>query len=134
MEPKTSEVRAVYRHARISPQKARAVTREIQGRPVANAGSVNATIGIAAPVLLLLARLLQGLSVGGEYGASATYLSEMAGQTHRGFWSSFQYVTLIMGQLIALGVLILLHGIGRAVVTGDYADDALQATLAKYFG
>ncbi len=68
-----------------------------------------AKIGIAAPILLLLARLLQGLSVGGEYGASATYLSEMAGQKHRGFWSSFQYVTLIMGQLIALGVLIVLQ-------------------------
>ncbi|MGN6207293.1 MFS transporter [Asticcacaulis sp.] len=67
------------------------------------------TIGIVAPALLLLARLLQGLSVGGEYGASATYLSEMAGSRHRGFWSSFQYVTLIMGQLIALGVLILLQ-------------------------
>ncbi|ESQ84754.1 MFS transporter [Asticcacaulis sp. AC466] len=68
-----------------------------------------AAIGIAAPALLLFARLLQGLSVGGEYGASATYLSEMAGATHRGFWSSFQYVTLIMGQLIALGVLIALQ-------------------------
>ncbi len=68
-----------------------------------------AQIGVAAPVVLLLARLLQGLSVGGEYGASATYLSEMAGRDHRGFWSSFQYVTLIMGQLIALGVLILLQ-------------------------
>ena len=68
-----------------------------------------ATIGIAAPILLLFARLLQGLSVGGEYGASATYLSEMAGHERRGFWSSFQYVTLIMGQLIALGVLILLQ-------------------------
>ncbi|MEO7359138.1 MAG: MFS transporter [Gemmatimonadaceae bacterium] len=68
-----------------------------------------ATIGVAAPILLVVARLLQGLSVGGEYGASATYLSEMAGQKHRGFWSSFQYVTLIMGQLIALGVLLLLQ-------------------------
>ena len=68
-----------------------------------------ATIGVAAPVILLFARLLQGLSVGGEYGASATYLSEMAGHERRGFWSSFQYVTLIMGQLIALGVLILLQ-------------------------
>src|SRR5690606_29461659 len=46
-------------------------------------------IGAAAPVILLLARLLQGLSVGGEYGASATYMSEMAGRTRRGFWSSF---------------------------------------------
>jgi MFS transporter, MHS family, alpha-ketoglutarate permease len=67
------------------------------------------TIGIFSPILLLVARLLQGLSVGGEYGASATYLSEMAGHHNRGFWSSFQYVTLIMGQLIALGVLIVLQ-------------------------
>ena len=68
-----------------------------------------ASIGIAAPVLLVFARLLQGLSVGGEYGTSATYLSEMAARAHRGFYSSFQYVTLIMGQLLALGVLILLQ-------------------------
>ncbi|GAB3102405.1 MFS transporter [Lysobacter terrae] len=68
-----------------------------------------ATIGVAAPALLLFARLLQGLSVGGEYGTSATYLSEMAGREHRGFWSSFQYVTLVMGQLLALAVLIALQ-------------------------
>jgi MHS family alpha-ketoglutarate permease-like MFS transporter len=66
-------------------------------------------IGIAAPALLVLARIIQGLSVGGEYGTSATYLSEMATRKHRGFYSSFQYVTLIMGQLIALGVLVLLQ-------------------------
>ncbi|QJX48671.1 MFS transporter [Hymenobacter taeanensis] len=59
-------------------------------------------IGVAAPVLLVIARLLQGLSVGGEYGTSATYLSEMADQRNRGFFSSFQYVTLIAGQLLAL--------------------------------
>src|SRR6059058_5358139 len=53
------------------------------------------TIGIAAPSLLFLARLLQGLSVGGEYGTSATYLSEMAIGGQRGFYASFQYVTLI---------------------------------------
>ena len=67
------------------------------------------TIGVAAPVILTLARILQGLSVGGEYGASATYMSEMAGRGRRGFWSSFQYVTIIAGQLIALGVLIALQ-------------------------
>jgi MHS family alpha-ketoglutarate permease-like MFS transporter len=66
-------------------------------------------IGIAAPMILVLARIIQGLSVGGEYGTSATYLSEMATKKHRGFYSSFQYVTLIMGQLIALGVLVLLQ-------------------------
>ena len=67
------------------------------------------TIGVAAPVLLVFARLLQGLSVGGEYGTSATYLSEMATKERRGFFSSFQYVTLISGQLIALAVLIVLQ-------------------------
>jgi len=68
-----------------------------------------AVIGIAAPALLLLARLLQGLSVGGEYGTSATYLSEVASAGRRGFYSSFQYVTLIGGQLIALGLQLLLQ-------------------------
>ena len=68
-----------------------------------------ASIGVFAPALLVLARLLQGVSVGGEYGASATYLSEMAGQRLRGFYSSFQYVTLVSGQLIALVVLLVLQ-------------------------
>jgi MHS family alpha-ketoglutarate permease-like MFS transporter len=67
------------------------------------------TIGVGAPILLVLARLMQGLSVGGEYGTSATYLSEMATKERRGFYSSFQYVTLISGQLIALAVLIVLQ-------------------------
>ncbi len=68
-----------------------------------------AQIGVAAPAILLAARILQGLSVGGEYGASATYMSEMAGKKRRGFWSSFQYVTLIMGQLVAAVVLVVLQ-------------------------
>jgi MHS family alpha-ketoglutarate permease-like MFS transporter len=68
-----------------------------------------ARIGIAAPLILLLARIFQGLSLGGEYGASATYMSEMAGRSHRGFWSSFNYVTLIGGQLVALAVIIILQ-------------------------
>jgi MHS family alpha-ketoglutarate permease-like MFS transporter len=68
-----------------------------------------ASIGAAAPALLGFARIIQGLSLGGEYGASATYLSEMADQKHRGFYSSFQYVTLIGGQLCAILVLLLLQ-------------------------
>ncbi|OHT22203.1 MFS transporter [Edaphosphingomonas haloaromaticamans] len=70
-----------------------------------------AAAGWAAPVLLVFARMLQGLSVGGEFGASSTYLSEMATAERRGFWSSFQYVTLIGGQLAALGVLIVLQAL-----------------------
>ena len=68
-----------------------------------------ATIGIAAPIILILARMIQGLSVGGEYGASATYLSEMATRKNRGFWSSFQYFTLIGGQLTSLAVTLILQ-------------------------
>jgi MHS family alpha-ketoglutarate permease-like MFS transporter len=68
-----------------------------------------ASIGVASPVVLVIARLLQGLSVGGEYSTSATYLSEVASQGKRGFYSSFQYVTLISGQLVALGLQIILQ-------------------------
>jgi MHS family alpha-ketoglutarate permease-like MFS transporter len=68
-----------------------------------------ATIGIVAPILLVLARLLQGLSVGGEFGSSATYLSEIATPGKRGFYSSFQYVSIILGQLAALLVMIVLQ-------------------------
>src|SRR3954471_19470061 len=67
------------------------------------------TIGFLAPALLLVARLVQGLSVGGEYGTAATYMSEVAGKGQRGFYSSFQYVTLIGGQLLALLVVALLQ-------------------------
>lgn len=77
------------------------------------------TLGLAAPAILLLARMAQGLSLGGEYGASATYLAEMAHPEHRGFWSSFLYVSLIAGQLLAVAVLLLL---GRAV-----GEEALNA-------
>ena len=68
-----------------------------------------ASIGLAAPAILALARIIEGLSLGGEYGASATYLSEVADARHRGFYSSFQYVTLIGGQLTAIIVLLLLQ-------------------------
>src|SRR6202045_3691258 len=68
-----------------------------------------ASVGVVAPVLLAAARILQGLNLGGEYGTSATYLTEMADERHRGFYSSFQYVTLIGGQICALIVLLLLQ-------------------------
>ena len=68
-----------------------------------------AALGPLAPTLLGLARVAQGLSLGGEYGASATYLSEIATPRHRGFYASFQHVTLIGGQLCALAVLIVLE-------------------------
>jgi hypothetical protein len=68
-----------------------------------------ATIGTAAPILLLLARMVQGFSVGGEYGTSATYMSEVALPGKRGFYASFQYVTLIGGQLLASLVVLIVQ-------------------------
>lgn len=68
-------------------------------------------VGTLAPVLLLLARMIQGLSVGGEYGTSATYMSEVASKGQRGFYASFQYVTLIGGQLLASLVLVTLQAL-----------------------
>ncbi|KVK86868.1 alpha-ketoglutarate permease [Burkholderia cepacia] len=66
-------------------------------------------IGPLAPALLLAARCLQGLSVGGEYGTSATYMSEIAPPGRRGFFASFQYVTVIGGQVLALIVVVALQ-------------------------
>ncbi|WP_447640520.1 MULTISPECIES: MFS transporter [Chitinophagaceae] len=77
-------------------------------------------IGKLAPIVLIVARLLQGISVGGEYGTSATYLSEMATVDKRGFFASFQYVTLVGGQLIALGVQLVLQHCMRADALHDY--------------
>ena len=74
-------------------------------------------VGIAAPALLLLGRMLQGFSTGGQYGTAATYLSEIAGRGRRGFWASFQYVTLIGGQLLAtLVILALQHLLGEGAM------------------
>ena len=78
-----------------------------------------ATAGVLSPAILVLARIIQGLSLGGEYGSSATYLSEMADRERRGFWSSFQYVTIIGGQLSALALLVVLQA--------TIGEDAMQA-------
>ncbi|OKK01656.1 MFS transporter [Amycolatopsis sp. CB00013] len=69
------------------------------------------SIGILAPVILVVARLAQGLSVGGEFGSSATYLSEIATPRRRGFYSSFQYVSITVGQLSALLVMIVMQSL-----------------------
>jgi MHS family alpha-ketoglutarate permease-like MFS transporter len=76
-----------------------------------------AQAGVLSPATLLVARIIQGLSLGGEYGSSATYLSEMADRERRGFWSSFQYVTIIGGQLTALALLVVLQAtLGEAAM------------------
>ena len=66
-------------------------------------------IGPLAHTVLVLARILQGISLGGEYGTSAVYLSEMATRGHRGLWSGFPYVTITAGQLLAMVTLLVLQ-------------------------
>ena len=73
-----------------------------------------ASIGVAAPAVLVCARLLQGFSMGGEAGTSATYLSEMAPTGRRGFFVGFVQVTVVMGQLVALALMLVLQ---RLVLT-----------------
>ncbi|MFT4397412.1 MFS transporter [Gordonia lacunae] len=68
------------------------------------------SIGVWAAVVLVLCRLVQGFATGGEYGASATYMSEAATRERRGFFSSFQYVTLIGGHVLAQLTLLVMQG------------------------
>lgn len=66
-----------------------------------------ASIGIAAPILVLLLRLIQGLALGGEYGGAATYVAEHAPDHRRGFYTSWIQTTATLGLFVALGVIML---------------------------
>ncbi|WP_455480354.1 MFS family transporter [Bartonella sp. B12(2025)] len=66
------------------------------------------TLGITAAFLLLLVRIMQGLSAGGEYGTAATYMSEVSLKNYRGLSASFQSATLITGQLLASFIIFIL--------------------------
>ena len=68
-----------------------------------------ATIGWAAPILVLILRLLQGLALGGEYGGAATYVAEHAPAGQRGFWTSWIQTTATLGLFLALGIIILIR-------------------------
>ena len=88
-----------------------------------------AQAGLLSPAILLVARMVQGLSLGGEYGSSATYMSEIADRDRRGFWSSFLYVTIIGGQLSALALLVILQ-----VLLGEEAMQAWGWRLGFFAG
>ena len=68
-----------------------------------------ATIGWAAPIIVLVLRLLQGLALGGEYGGAATYVAEHAPADRRGFWTSWIQTTATLGLFLALGVIIMIR-------------------------
>ena len=68
-----------------------------------------ATIGIAAPIILLLVRVLQGLALGGEYGGAAVYVAEHVPDAKRGFYTSFIQITATLGLLLSLVVFIMVQ-------------------------
>lgn len=65
------------------------------------------TIGFAAPLLVLLLRLLQGLALGGEYGGAATYVAEHAPKKERGYWTSWIQTTATLGLFVSLTVILI---------------------------
>src|SRR2546423_4313438 len=65
-----------------------------------------ATIGIGAPIILLLLRLLQGLALGGEYGGAAVYVAEHVPDSRRGYYTSFIQITATLGLFVSLGVIL----------------------------
>jgi MFS family permease len=65
-----------------------------------------ATIGIAAPIILLLIRVLQGLALGGEYGGAAVYVAEHVPDKKRGFYTSFIQITATLGLFVSLAVIL----------------------------
>lgn len=67
------------------------------------------TIGFAAPIIVLLLRLLQGLALGGEYGGAATYVAEHAPVGERGYWTSYIQTTATLGLFVSLGVILLVR-------------------------
>lgn len=69
------------------------------------------TIGFAAPVIVLLMRLLQGLALGGEYGGAATYVAEHAPAGEKGYWTSWIQTTATVGLFISLMVILLTKGL-----------------------
>src|SRR6201994_2540553 len=78
-----------------------------------------ATIGVAAPVILITLRLLQGLALGGEYGGAATYVAEHAPQGKRGLYTSFIQITATFGLFLSLLVIL-----GLRLWLGDATFDA----------
>ncbi len=77
-----------------------------------------ATIGIAAPIILIGLRLLQGLALGGEYGGAATYVAEHAPQGKRGYYTSFIQTTATLGLFLSLLVILFTRS---AIGEADFA-------------
>ena len=85
------------------------------------------TIGFAAPIIVLLLRLLQGLALGGEYGGAATYVAEHAPPNRRGFYTSWIQTTATLGLFVSLGVILLV----RQAASASRRDSAASRSSAS---
>ena len=87
------------------------VTLVIMGGSTAVIGFIPtyASIGIAAPIILLMIRILQGLALGGEYGGAAVYVAEHVPDNRRGFYTSFIQITATLGLFISLAVILIVQ-------------------------
>lgn len=79
-----------------------------------------ATIGIAAPIALLVIRVLQGLALGGEYGGAAVYVAEHAPDEKRGFYTSFIQITATLGLFLSLVVILIVQSSMSAAAFRDW--------------
>ena len=79
-----------------------------------------ATIGLAAPVILLVIRILQGLALGGEYGGAAVYVAEHVPDHRRGFYTSFIQITATLGLFMSLAVILTVQGSMSREAFGDW--------------
>ena len=90
--------------------------------------------GVAAPIILIALRMLQGLALGGEYGGAAVYVAEHAPQNQRGYFTSFIQTTATLGLLLSLIIILMVTG----YVNGNYPDvqdlDALGAAVMNADG
>ena len=84
--------------------------------------------GIAAPIILIVLRMLQGLALGGEYGGAAVYVAEHAPQGRRGYFTSFIQTTATLGLLLSLVVILLVQG----YVNGNYPDQPVLDESAHW--
>jgi len=78
------------------------------------------TIGYAAPILVLILRLIQGLALGGEYGGAATYVAEHAPKNRRGFFTSWIQTTATLGLFLSLGIIVITKNILGAETFSDW--------------
>jgi MFS family permease len=106
----------------VGRKRAFLVTLLIMGGATATIGFLPtyAVIGLAAPIVLLAIRILQGLALGGEYGGAAVYVAEHVPDAHRGFYTSFIQITATLGLFLSLAVILAVQNVMSPAAFGAW--------------